>query len=400
MTTQQGPDRSFEATQAPVRNATHAPAHVYTSQEVLDYERDHIFMKDWLCVGREEEIEKPGDYITMRILGEPVILVRSEAGEVNAFSNICLHRGMELVEGSGNKRAFSCPFHAWSYDLNGRLLGAPHMKDTEDFDVSKHRLAPIKVALWKRWIFINFDDNAGPLASHVADLEKDFGYLRQEDCRLGIKTVNEINCNWKLVCENLIDYYHIPVVHKKTNGRTFTTESFKFEPRPNGGYVAMFNSGPSTPSGKPVFGKIPWIADRPDDFSTGGRLWPNLNFFARIDTVHPIIVWPITPHKSLMIVYTLLPKQYLDEPNFKERVQAYQDYQNDLLVEDAAMLDSVQRGLQSPRFRPGRMAYIERGVHHVLNSYLERLEGMNQEPDSGKAKASVSNIKVKVEARS
>jgi choline monooxygenase len=377
MTTQRGVTQSFEPTKAPVNQARHAPAYIYTSQEVLDYEKSHIFMKDWLCVGREEEIEKPGDYLALRILGEPVVLVRSEAGVVNAFANICLHRGVELVQGSGNKRLFSCPFHGWSYDLGGRLVGAPYMKDSEDFDLSKHRLASIKVGLWKRWIFINFSDNAPPLSEHVAVLERDFGFLHQEDCRLGIKTVNEVDCNWKLVCENLIDYYHIPVVHKKTNGRKFTTDAFKFEPRENGGYVAMFNSGPSTPSGEPVFGKIPWISDKPDNFSTGGRLWPNFNFFARIDTIHPIVVWPITPHRCQMIVYTLIPEQYLGEPNFRERVQAYQDYQNELLVEDAAMLDSVQKGLQSQAYRPGRMSYVERGVHHVINSYLERLEGFN-----------------------
>jgi phenylpropionate dioxygenase-like ring-hydroxylating dioxygenase large terminal subunit len=152
--------------------------------------------------------------------------------------------------------------------------------------------------------------------------------------------------------------------------------AFQFEPRERGGYIAMFDSGPSTPSGKPVFGRTPWLADKPDNFSTGGRLWPNLNFFARIDTVHPIIVWPITPDKCRMIVYTLIPKDYVHEPNFTERVEAYRQYQNDLYVEDAAMLESMQKGLHSQRFRPGRLSYVERGVQHVIKSFLERLEDM------------------------
>jgi choline monooxygenase len=384
-----GVPAKFDEAMAPIQHARHAPAYVYTSQQVLDYEKETIFLKDWLCIGREEEIEKPGDYLTFDVVGEPIVVVRTQNGEINAFSNICLHRGVRIVEGSGNKRGFSCPFHGWSYKLEGRLIGAPHMKDVAGFDLSAHRLAPIRVETWKRWLFVTFDANGAPLADHVAGLERDFGYLRQEDFRLGIKTENEVPCNWKLVCENLIDYYHIPIVHRKTNGRTFTMDSFKFEPRENGGYVAMFNSGPSTPSGKPVFGRTPWLQDKPDDFSTGGRLWPNLNFFARIDTVHPIIVWPISPDRCRMIVYTLIPKDYMNEPDFAERVKAYRQYQNDLYVEDAAMLESMQHGLHSQRFRPGRMSYVERGVQHVIKSFLERLEGMSDAPARGSNGAAV-----------
>lgn len=366
---------NIDEIKVPTTQARHAPGFIYTSPEIYQREKEEIFMKDWLCVGREEEVEKPGDYMTFRIMDEPVLVARGRDGEIGAFSNICLHRGVEIATGNGNRKAFTCPFHGWSYDLKGQLISAPFMKDTENFDTRSCRLPPVKVGTWRGWIFINFDKNAKPLAEYVAPIEKDFGYLGQEKCRLAVKTVNEVDCNWKLVVENLIDFYHLNVVHTSTNGRTFTREAFQFEAREHGGYAARYNSGPSTPSGKPVFGRMPWLADKPDDFSVAGLLSPNFTFFARVDDVHPYITWPISPTRARIIVYTLLPTEYFGEPNFSERVEAYREFQNKVVDEDREMLESMQNAMGSKRYEPGRMSKIEVGVHHVINNYLDRMMG-------------------------
>jgi Rieske 2Fe-2S family protein len=185
--------------------------------------------------------------------------------------------------------------------------------------------------------------------------------------------VSEVDCNWKLVVENLIDFYHLNVVHRGTNGRSFTKESFRFTPRSRGSYIAEYNSGPSTPSQKPVFGKAPWMEDKPNDFSTGGLLAPNFTLFGRVDTVHPYVTWPLALNRTRVIVYTLLPKIYFDRPNFEQEVEAYRTFQKQVLTEDSAMLASVQNGLGSKRFTPGRVATLERGSLHVLNAYLDRM---------------------------
>jgi choline monooxygenase len=364
---------AFDQTHAPVELARHAPGFIYTSPELYQLEKERIWMRDWLCLGREEEIEKPGDYIATRVLDEPVLLVRDHDGKVNAFSNICQHRGVEVATGSGNKRVFTCPFHGWTYELDGRLKGAPHMKEAQGFDTRDCRLPALRVELWKGWIFVNFDDGARALSEYVATLEQDFGYLRQEDCRLAVKTVCEVDCNWKLAVENFVDFYHLNVVHTGTNGRLFTKEAFRFSPRPRGGYVVEYNSGPSTLSKAPVFGKMPWMEDRPMEFSTGGLLAPNFTLFGRVDDVHPYVTWPVSLTRSRVIVYTLLPKVYFDQPNFAERVEAYREFQKQVVTEDSDMLRSMQNGIASRRFAPGRMAHIERGVQHVLNGYLDRM---------------------------
>ena len=363
----------FDQTRLPTEQARHAPGFIYTSPDLYGLEKAGIFMRDWLCVGREEEIPNKGDYMATRLLDEPLLIVRSENGEIRAVSNICAHRGVEVAKGTGNKRAFTCPFHGWTYDLQGKLVGAPHMGDVEHFDVSSCRLPPVRLATWKGWIFINFDDDAPDFSTHAAQFEQDFGYLRQEECRLAVKTVSEVNCNWKLVVENLIDLYHVNVVHKSTNGRLFTKDAFHFSPRPRGGYVAEYNSGPSTFTRKPVFGRAPWLEDRTEEFSTAGLLAPNFTLFARVDTVHPYVTWPLGLDRSRIIVYTLLPQMYFDRPNFDEEVEQYRAFQKQVVQEDSEMLESLQNGLASKKFAPGRMAGIERGVHHVLNGYLDRM---------------------------
>lgn len=363
----------FKGMQVPVTRARHAPGMIYTSPEIYALDKEKIFMKDWLCVGRAEEIENTGDYMAMRILGEPVLLVRGQDGEVRCLANVCAHRGVEVAFGTGNKRVLNCPFHGWTYGLDGRLVGAPHMKEAENFDTKNCRLPPIHCHIWKGWIFINFEKEPVPFAAYINTFEDDFGYIPQEKYRLAVKTIGEVECNWKLLVENLIDFYHVNVVHVTTNGRAFTKDAFEFSPRDGGGYAAFYNSGPSTPSGKPIFGRAPWFEDKPDDFSTTGLLPPNFTFFARVDTVHPYATWPLSPTRSQLIVYTLLPERFFDEPDFDERVEGYRENQKQVLNEDRQMLESVQNGLASRNFTPGRMSEIEKGVNHIIKNYLDRI---------------------------
>ena len=365
--------RAFAQTRSAVEHARHAPGFIYTSPEIFAAEKREIFMREWLCVAREEQLASQGDYMALRILEEPLLLVRGENDAINAFSNICAHRGVEIAKGSGNKRAFTCPFHGWTYNLEGTLVGAPLMKETQDFVPASCQLPRVQVARWKGWVFVNFDPGAAPFQSRVAQFEKDFGYLRQEEYRLAVTTVSEVSCNWKLAVENLIDLYHVNVVHRGTNGRLFTPDAFRFEPRANGGYVAEYNSGPSNFARKPIFGEAPWLAGRGNEFSTAGFLPPNFTFFARIDTVHPYVTWPLGLDRARIIVYTLIPKMYFDSPNFEERVEEYRSFQKQVVSEDSEMLESLQNGLRSARFVPGRMATIERGVQHVLKGYLDRM---------------------------
>ena len=131
---------SFDASVVDVADAITMPPVIYTSEEFLDFERDTLFSHEWLCVGLASSIPEPGDFLTVRVNGEPVIVARGKDREIRAFSSICQHRGMQVVDQPGNCTTFTCPYHHWVYGLDGRLLGAPAMERTEGFDNSRDLL--------------------------------------------------------------------------------------------------------------------------------------------------------------------------------------------------------------------------------------------------------------------
>ena len=183
-----------QKTLSPLDEARHLPGEIYTSPEVLALEKERMFMKDWLCMARLEEIENPGDYITFRVLDEPVLIARAEDGEINAFANVCRHRGVEVATGQGNVKEFSCPYHGWLYDLKGHLQGVPFMKNVKDYDFQNCRLKTLRTAVWAGFIFISFNPDVEDFEDYVKDFDNAFGMLKMEECRLADKLVADLDC--------------------------------------------------------------------------------------------------------------------------------------------------------------------------------------------------------------
>ena len=365
----------LDETRVPVTEALHLPGYVYTSPEIFRLEKDKIFMKDWLCVGRVEEIEQPGDYMTLRIMGEPILLTRDENGRINAFANMCRHRGAEVATGQGNAKEFSCPYHGWTYDLCGKLTGAPYMQETARFDAANCRLVPICFDVWRGWIFVTFDADAEALDDFVFDMEKDFGFLRTEHSRLAYKTAIEIECNWKLVVENLNNIYHSEVLHKKSFGASINTDKVGVAIKSKGGNCSFYDAAPHNPSGEVMFGKMPWLEDKPDSFACNGFLAPNLQMFARVDEVHPVVQWPISPTRTRVILYQLFPNEAFAKPAFGSKSELYRDYMIAIVEEDRTMIESLQNAMSTTLFRPGPMSYLECGIHNLITYYLDRIFG-------------------------
>ncbi len=364
--------QGFAPTRAALPDAMHMPGYYYASREIFDLEKEKIFMRDWLCMGRVEEIPESGDYMSFRVFEEPLAVVRNAEGRINAFSNICRHRGAEVVVGAGRAESFRCPYHGWLYDLDGRLKHASFMDKSGKFD-PQARMTPIRCETWAGWIFINFDDNAAPLSRHTAGFEQDFGELRMQDCGLAGKLELEFACNWKLLVENIVDIYHFGVLHPTTVGRNVSTTGDPVQPRPNGGYYLQFHTGTQTKSGKPLFGAMPWLEDKPSGYSVSGLLPPNFTLFAHRDDTHPIVTWPLAPDRTRIVIYTIMPWEFFSRPRFREKLADYTATNRQILEEDRAMIESLQKGVASRRFVPGPMSHFERGIHHIISSIHERL---------------------------
>ena len=364
---------NFADVRRPVAEASHAPGTLYASPDVYRLEVERMFRRDWLLIGREEELPEPGDYRTLRIADEPIIVARGRDGALRAFYNMCVHRGVQVVDGCGQAKTFSCPYHGWTYDLEGRLLGAGYMKDSVGFEASRERLRPLRLETWRRNVFVSFDDAAPPLAEHVAEFEKDFAFLRAEDCRLGNRIELVLDCNWKFVPENLMDFYHVGVLHAGTFGAKFSWKDEQVQLKPRGGIAIFYDAGPPTPGAQPLLGKMPWLEDQPISFACTGFLPPNCTLFGRIDCVRLMVAWPEGPHRSRTVIYHLFPEEFFARPGFAETLHVYRDYQLTVLEEDRSMIESMQRAMSSPAYRPGRMSALEKPLHHYLNGYLDRL---------------------------
>lgn len=366
------PDSQLKQVQAGITRASHAPGYVYASREVFQREIEEFFMKDWLYVGREEELPNPGDYMTMRLVGEPVIIARAADGTLSAFYNMCKHRGVEVAYGAGNESGFKCPYHGWTYDLKGKLRGASFMKDCEDFDPSQVRMEPIRFGTWRRNMFICFSPDTPPLEHWIADFEKDFAFLQMENCRLGNKTIIELECNWKLAYENLMDFYHVRVLHAKTFGASFSWNKEDMDLK-DSGVSLWYKAGPPTPNAEPLLGKMPWLQDKEHSFASEGYLQPNFTLFGRVDCARPFIVWPLSESRCRIIAYQCFPEEVFKRPDIKQILKVYEDYLIRVLEEDRVMIESLQKAMSSRGFQPGRMSVMEQPIHHVLNRYIQRL---------------------------
>ena len=301
-------DTDLTQSRGDLRKALHLPGYIYHSEEIFELEKEKIFMKEWLAMARIEEFEKAGDYRTFRVMGEPVIICRDKAGVLNAFANVCAHRGVEVASGEGNLEEFSCPYHGWLYDLQGKLIGAPYMEEAEGFNPANCRLKPLCLGMWAGWVFINFDDQAEPFEASIAWFDNAFSIFRMEDCRYSGKYVTELDCNWKLVNENLMDVYHLQTLHVATFGAHLDGEKFKINVTDKGDVKAFYKAAPTVPKGKTLVGKMPWFGnDIGEDFACMGHLAPQFHVFGRCDHISPLIVEPLSVDRTRMTLYHLFP---------------------------------------------------------------------------------------------
>lgn len=189
------------------------PANVYTCPDLWVSELDQIFAKEWIWCGHVSELAVAGDFLTFRIIDTPLIVLRDDEGELRAFANVCQHRGAVVVEGQGRRPRFSCPYHAWTYDLNGRLETAPYM---DGIDLTGVRLREYPVEVWLGLVFVSLNPAATPLAPRLEGLEESLEPLRIPEGIVISRTEHHMDCNWKLLVENFCESYHIFRVHPES----------------------------------------------------------------------------------------------------------------------------------------------------------------------------------------
>ncbi len=199
------------------------PSEAYTQVDFWRAERHTVFARNWVCIGFVHDLKKVGDAVPVTIAGHPLVMVLNQTGEIGVFHNVCRHRCLTLVDQPGNVgKLIRCPYHAWAYDLEGRLHASPHfggtnIQEPDGFDRAEHGLVPVRAQVWHDWIFVNvdgtaepFDDYAAPMIARLDGIDWD-----KADC-IGQLDFGEIACNWKFIMENFIEPYHVQFVHSST----------------------------------------------------------------------------------------------------------------------------------------------------------------------------------------
>lgn len=290
----------------------------YTSQAVYDEERERIWWGDWVCAGRTEEVARSGDYIVRDIAGESIFVVRNDAGELHAFYNVCAHRGTKFlddVEGTASvRKAFKCPYHAWTYDLDGRLIGTPNVKQSEVFDRSEHPLHSVAVEDYAGFVFVNLAHEPRPLMEALTDGAESitaFERFKMDELKVGVRLVYEVEANWKIVVENYNECLHCPTIHPEL---VQVVPLFRFgevwdeETRDDGN--RMMNGATSfTKSGESELPKLPGLAPEDHQMYYGSYEFPNLMVNLHPDTVMYYIGYPKGPsHTTIVSEYLFRPE--------------------------------------------------------------------------------------------
>ena len=351
------------------------PPACYTDGAFYEFEKEALFNHEWLCVGRESWVSQPGDYFTTQIIGEPIIVARTRQNELKAMSAVCQHRAMLVAEGRGNARGFVCPYHHWVYGLDGKLVNAPAMERTCDFDKKAVRLPTFGLETWLGFIFINFDADAPPLAPRlaaVADAIAPYDLAAAEGPPI---MTGSFAWNWKVMFENNNDGYHANKLHQGPLHDFVPSELASFPPSgaADAGFLrfngtthpdASFN-----PTQKAVLPIFPGLTEIDRNRMTFANVPPTLSLVLGNDLVIFLILRATGPETMEQDTGVLVAPGAMADPSFPHRLDMIMTSAGKIIAQDMHVDARVQVGLRS-RFAPrGRYSWQE-GAQGQFNNWL------------------------------
>ncbi len=360
------------AASAPLERAFSMPAGFYTDPEVFALEREHIHLRQWFFTCREEMLPHPGDYRAFDTVGGPLMLLRGADGVLRAFANYCRHRGSILVEGEGRCRLVMCPYHAWSYELDGALRGCPDMEDAEGLDRAAHGLVPVRMETWNGFVFCTFSDETMPLIDHLGDLPERMASHRLDEMRCTWRIEIPVSCNWKLLLENAMETYHTGIVHKETVGkqtsRTLATRGEWLCIQVISGR-SIATLGDAMPPFAPIDGL--------DDDARMGTYFTVIHPTCQLAVAQDCLWWlnvtPVAHDRSVLEIGGCFPAARLDDPEFEAKAGPYYHRWEAVGREDVGILERQQRALASHVYQPGPLSYRDDEVQNLALWVLRQL---------------------------
>lgn len=352
-------------------NYTLAPE-FYTDPAWLNEETEHLLKREWHCLGRVEEVSNPGDFFTLDLLGEPLLVVCGKDKNIRVLANVCRHRNMPVAEGHGRTKSFVCPYHAWSYQLDGSLLRAPFM---EDLDASQCALPELSSEIWQGFIFVNLSTQPEPLASRLSGLDHLLANYHSEEMHHVFVEEDLWPANWKCLLENFMEGYHLSRVHPQTlGGRTPTKLCEKF---PSGvGYTGYRAHYPSTAPGRGL--SHPDLTESEINCSTLFCVYPGMVASQAGDILVYMALQPMGVDEVRIRWGVSVYDASLSETEINNRIQLWRE----INAEDKAKLGKLQMALYSQNaiagpLAPDNLEGTIRDFHGYLSSWLAHAVGSN-----------------------
>ena len=364
-------------------DAVGLPAEAYTSEEFLQRERDSIFTNRWICVGLGTDLPNVGDLFPVDVAGMPIVLVRTDRGEIRAFHNICSHRGLQLVtKPCQQQKRIRCPYHSWAYDLEGQLKTTPHFggywQDTyEGFDLASKNLQSIKCGQWLELIFINLGNNAPPLKDYLQPVIDRWSVYDLSLLRFGRELKFEFEANWKLAVENFSESYHLPWVHPQLNNCSRMEDHFGFEVGNHIGQGSkLYRIGAIGDRTLPVFPNLQ--ATERETVAEYISVFPNLMLGVHPDYFLALLVDPLSPSRSVERMAFYFVGDGATDEKYKALRQIPIDLWKITNDEDLETIERLQKGRHSPAFKGGCFSpALETTVHHFQRLVAEAIANKN-----------------------
>jgi choline monooxygenase len=333
----------FDAS-VPLESAWLPPSSWYNDPRFYQLERDTVFRNNWLIAARADQVRKTGDFVAGSITGEPHVITRNDAGQLNAFFNVCRHHAAQVMSGAGCAESLVCPYHGWTYGLDGRLLKAPELGAVKDFDRAAFGLVPMAVESWCDLLFVNMAKAPSALAPHLTELERRLRSMQLDGLQFVARRKYRLACNWKVYVDNYLDGgYHVDYLHKGLAAQ-LDMDSYRTDVFERYSIQSGAGAGGDGSSGSD-------FAERIGDHVLYAWLYPNL----MINRYGPMMDtnWVI-PHghdeTEVIFDYYFTPETARDA-DFVEKSLAASDV---VQKEDVDICESVQKGLGSSSYDRGR----------------------------------------------
>jgi len=352
----------------------------YLSAEIFASEIEHIFTRSWFCAGHVSRLPEAGDFFVLDAYGENIIILRDQNGEICAFYNVCRHRGTRMCEEKEGRfsKSIQCPYHAWTYSLDGKLIGAPLMKDVVDFNKEDYPLHAVYMYVWQGFIFLNLDKSAQPFDQAFRPVLDKFDGWNLPILRSARRITYDVNANWKLIFQNYNECYHCPPVHPQlAKISPFTSGANDLTAGPFiGGYMSIAGASSLTLSGNAC--ALPVGALPEEDYH---RVYyysfsPNMLLSLHPDYVMFHTIWPQSPARSIIHCEWLFHPDGFGRADFHpEDAVEFWDITN---RQDWHMCELSQLGISSRAYQPGPYsprealpAAFDRHYLQVMDPYLK-----------------------------